>query len=72
MRRASSYAMQARKRFCQGRRIAPIDLVLSGQHSVEEWVELLNEERERHAQRNRTPTSSEPAGVSEAARVPLV
>ena len=81
MRRASSYAMQARKRFCEGRRIAPIELVLSGQRSLEDWVELLHEERERFEKRNQTQSSSSAARVSaarvsaarvNAARVPLV
>ena len=72
MRRASSYAMQARKRFCAGKRVAPIDLVLSGQRSLEEWVELLHEERERHAQRNQTQSLSKAARVGGAARASLV
>ena len=64
--------MQARKRFCDGRRIAPIDLVLSGQRSLEEWVELLHEERERHAQRHQAQTSSKSARVGTAPRATLV
>jgi hypothetical protein len=47
MRRASNYAVRARRIFCDGKRIAPIDLVLSGKRSLEEWVEVLREERER-------------------------
>ena len=66
MRRASSYAMQARKRFCDGKRIAPIDLVMSGQRSLEEWVDLLHEERERFEKRNQTQASSKPARVGDA------
>ena len=58
--------MQARKRFCDGKRVAPIDLVLSGQRSLEEWVELLHEERERFEKRNQTPASSRPVRVDTA------
>ncbi len=50
MRRASNYAVRARRRFCDGKRVAPIDLVLSGKRSLEDWVETLNQERERQAQ----------------------
>ena len=71
MRRASSYAMQARKRFCAGKRVAPIDLVLSGQRSLEEWVELLHEERERFEQSKQIQASNKFARVGGAARVSL-
>ena len=64
--------MQARKRFCDGRRIAPIDLVLSGQRSLEEWVELLHEERERHAQRHQAQAPGKSARVGNAPRATLV
>jgi hypothetical protein len=47
MRRASNYAVRARRRFCDGKRVAPIELVLSGKRSIEKWVETLNQERER-------------------------
>ncbi len=60
--------MQARKRFCEGRRIAPIELVLSGKRSLEEWVELLSEERERFEKRNQTQTSRQFARVGDAQR----
>jgi hypothetical protein len=47
MRRASNYAVRARRIFCDNKRVAPIDLVLSGKRSLEEWVEVLRAERER-------------------------
>ena len=57
MRRASNYAVRARRRFCDGKRVAPMELVLSGKRSLEEWVETLNQERERfRATRAKTET----------------
>ena len=41
------YAKRARSRFCAGSRKAPIELVLSGQRSLEEWIEVLDQERRR-------------------------
>jgi hypothetical protein len=44
----SKYAQHARKRFCKGTGYnAPIDLVLNGLRTLEEWTEVLSEERER-------------------------
>jgi hypothetical protein len=43
--RHPDYARRARRRFCAGTRKAPIELVLSGQRSLEEWVEVLFQER---------------------------
>jgi fatty acid-binding protein DegV len=61
MRRASNYAVRARRRFCENRRVAPIDLVLSGKRSLEDWVEILNEERERYRRHDtRRPSSEQP------------
>lgn len=45
--RFTDYAKRARSRFCAGSRKAPIELVLSGQRSIEEWVEVLDQERRR-------------------------
>ena len=45
--RFMDYAKRARSRFCAGSRKAPIDLVLSGKRSLEEWVEVLDQERRR-------------------------
>ena len=45
--RSQKYAGRARRRFCKGTRFnAPVDLILSGQRTLEEWVAVLNEERE--------------------------
>jgi hypothetical protein len=67
MRRASNYAVRARRRFCDGKRVAPIDLVLSGKRSIEDWVETLNEERERfraaHAETAVSSSSRESSDV---------
>jgi hypothetical protein len=42
------YAQHARKRFCKGTGYnAPIDLVLNGLRTLEEWTTVLSEERER-------------------------
>ncbi|NJK45539.1 MAG: hypothetical protein HC933_15830 [Pleurocapsa sp. SU_196_0] len=57
MRRASNYAVRARRIFCAGKRVAPIDLVLSGQRTLEEWVAILGEERERY-RRHDAPIAS--------------
>jgi hypothetical protein len=41
------YAERARKRFCKGTCfIAPVDLVLSGQRTLEDWTAVLEKERE--------------------------
>ena len=45
--RFTDYAKRARSRFCAGTRKAPIELVLSGERSLEEWVEMLDQERRR-------------------------
>ncbi len=47
------YAQRARKRFCKGTCfVAPVDLVLTGKRTLEEWAAILSEEREleRHNQ----------------------
>jgi hypothetical protein len=42
------YAQHARKKFCKGTGYnAPIDVVLSGLRTLEEWTTVLSEERER-------------------------
>jgi hypothetical protein len=66
MRRASNYAVRARRRFCDGKRVAPIDLVLSGKRSIEDWVETLNEERERF---RATRIGTEPISSSSTAEL---
>lgn len=43
----SDYAKRARSRFCAGTRKAPIELALSGKRSLEEWVDVLDQERRR-------------------------
>jgi hypothetical protein len=43
--RPRDYARRARRRFCAGSRKAPIELVLSGQRTLEEWIETLSQER---------------------------
>jgi hypothetical protein len=46
--RLPDYAKRARRRFCAGTRGAtPADLVLSGRRTLEEWVEILEQERGR-------------------------
>jgi hypothetical protein len=41
------YANRARKRFCKGTCfVAPVDLVLTGKRTLEEWATILAEERE--------------------------
>ncbi len=43
----SKYAHRARLRFCKNTRYsAPIDLILTGKRSLEDWVAVLSEERE--------------------------
>jgi hypothetical protein len=45
--RNHKYAQRARKRFCKGTCfVAPVDLVLTGKRSLEEWAAILSEERE--------------------------
>ena len=45
--RFMDYAKRARSRFCAGSRKAPIELVLSGKRTIEDWVEVLDQERQR-------------------------
>ena len=45
--RSTDYAKRARSRFCAGSRKAPIELVLSGKRTIEDWVEVLDQERQR-------------------------
>jgi hypothetical protein len=41
------YAQRARRRFCKGTCfVAPVDLVLTGKRTLEEWAAVLSEERE--------------------------
>jgi hypothetical protein len=41
------YAQRARKRFCKGTCfVAPVDLVLTGKRTLEEWATVLSEERD--------------------------
>jgi hypothetical protein len=41
------YAKRARKRFCKGTCfVAPVDLVLTGKCTLEEWADILREERD--------------------------
>ena len=55
--RSQQYAGRARKRFCKGTRFeAPIDLVLSGQRTLEDWVGVLSEERELEIEKNAAKT----------------
>jgi hypothetical protein len=50
------YAKRARRRFCKGTCfVAPVDLVLTGKRSLEEWAAILSEERDLE-QRNQTLT----------------
>jgi hypothetical protein len=43
----SKYAKRARKLFCKGTCFsAPVDLVLSGKRTLEEWATLLAQERD--------------------------
>jgi hypothetical protein len=45
--RNHKYAKRARKRFCKGTCfVAPVDLVLTGRRTLEEWAAILSEERE--------------------------
>ncbi len=54
----TDYAKRARSRFCVGSRKAPIELVLSGKRSLEEWVDVLDqEERQRCELRADKPSS---------------
>ena len=41
------YAKRARSRFCAGSRKTPIELVMSGKRTIEDGVEMLNQERQR-------------------------
>ena len=51
------YAQRARKRFCKDTRFqAPVDLILSGQRTLEDWVEVLSEEREVEIEKNAAKT----------------
>ena len=45
--RDHNYALRARRRFCGRLRTTPFELVLSGKRSLEEWIEVLAEERTR-------------------------
>jgi hypothetical protein len=46
--RLPDYAKRARRRFCAGERCkTPAELVLSGKRTLEEWVEVLRQERTR-------------------------
>jgi hypothetical protein len=46
--RLPDYATRARRRFCHGHRDkTPEELVLSGKRTLEEWVEILFQERRR-------------------------
>jgi hypothetical protein len=48
------YAARARRRFCKGTCfVAPVDLVLTGKRTLEEWAVILSEERDLE-QRNQT------------------
>jgi hypothetical protein len=41
------YAQRARRRFCKGTCfVAPVDLVLTGKRTLEEWANVLSEERD--------------------------
>jgi hypothetical protein len=41
------YAKRARRRFCKGTCfVAPVDLVLTGKRSLEEWAAVLSQERD--------------------------
>jgi hypothetical protein len=41
------YAERARRRFCKGTCfVAPVDLVLTGKRTLEEWANMLAEERD--------------------------
>jgi hypothetical protein len=41
------YAQRARRRFCKGTCfVAPVDLVLTGKRTLEEWARVLAEERD--------------------------
>ncbi len=47
------YANRARRRFCKGTCfVAPVDLVLTGKRTLEEWATILAEERELAMQAN--------------------
>jgi hypothetical protein len=54
-RREPDYAKRARRRFCGTSRKTPAELVLSGKRSLEEWVEVLNQERLRGKRLPRQP-----------------
>jgi hypothetical protein len=41
------YAQRARRRFCKGTCfVAPVDLVLTGKRTLEQWATILSEERD--------------------------
>jgi hypothetical protein len=51
--RLPDYAKRARRRFCAGKRnTTPAELVLSGKRTLEEWVEVLEQERARTARQD--------------------
>ena len=41
------YAKRAHSRFCAGSRKTPIELVMSGKRTIEDGVEMLDQERQR-------------------------
>lgn len=46
-----NYAQRARKRFCKGTCfVAPVDLVLTGKRTLEEWAAMLAQERDLEMQ----------------------
>ena len=52
-RKHPQYAKRARRRFCKGTCfVAPVDLVLTGKRTLEDWATLLAEERELAMQAN--------------------
>jgi hypothetical protein len=45
--RKHKYAQRARKRFCKGTCfVAPVDLILTGKRTLEEWAAMLSDERD--------------------------
>ena len=55
--RLLDYAKRARRRFCAGSHSkTPAELVLSGVRSLEEWVEVLHQERGRTDLKRRSET----------------
>jgi hypothetical protein len=50
--RKHKYAQRARRRFCKGTCfIAPVDLILTGKRTLEEWAAMLSDERELEQRR---------------------